>query len=282
MKRILIPCDFSAPAINAYRFALDVAALSRGTVYLLNVIELPAVPNTVFTPVRSLGGALRREMRAKAYEKFDKISTRYKNENVRVVSNVEFGIPSKTILNYVKKHSIDLVMMGSHGASGLKEYFVGSNTEKIVRISTVPVMVVKDFYRGPVKNIVFPNALGTENQKDLIQKVKALQTFFKAHLHLVWINTPANFTPDTLTLKRLNTFAKQFVLRDFTINIFNHLSEEVGIIQFANTIKADLIAMGTHGRKGLSHMLLGSMTEDVTNHGKSLIWTCVIKNDKNE
>lgn len=46
----------------------------------------------------------------------------------------------------VKKYSIDLVMMGSHGACGLKEYFVGSNTEKIVRISTVPVMVVKDFY----------------------------------------------------------------------------------------------------------------------------------------
>ena len=282
MKKILVPCDFSAPAINAYRFALDVAALSNGTVYLLNVIELPVIPNTVFTPVRSLGTILRREMSIKAYENFDKISTGYKRDNVKVVSHVEFGIPSKTILNYVKKHSIDLVMMGSHGASGLKEYFVGSNTEKIVRLSTVPVMVVKDFYMGPVKNIVFPNALDVENQKDLIRKIKALQAFFKAHLHLVWINTPENFTPDTFTLKRLNAFAKRFTLRDFTINIFNHLSEEEGIIQFTNAIHADLIAMGTHGRKGLSHMMAGSMTEDVTNHGKSLIWTCVMKNDKKQ
>ena len=282
MKKILVPCDFSAPAINAYRFALDVAALSNGTVYVLNVIELPVIPNTVFTPVRSLGTILRREMSIKAYENFDKISTGYKRDNVKVVSHVEFGIPSKTILNYVKKHSIDLVMMGSHGASGLKEYFVGSNTEKIVRLSTVPVMVVKDFYMGPVKNIVFPNALEVENQKDLIRKIKALQAFFKAHLHLVWINTPENFTPDTFTLKRLNAFAKRFTLRDFTINIFNHLSEEEGIIQFTNAIHADLIAMGTHGRKGLSHMMAGSMTEDVTNHGKSLIWTCVMKNDKKQ
>ncbi len=282
MKKILVPCDFSAPAINAYRFALDVAALSNGTVYVLNVIELPVIPNTVFTPVRSLGTALRREMSIKAYENFDKISTRYKRDNVKVVSNVEFGIPSKTILNYVKKHSIDLVMMGSHGANGLKEYFVGSNTEKIVRLSTVPVMVVKDFYMGPVKNIVFPNALDVENQKDLIRKIKALQAFFKAHLHLVWINTPENFTSDTFTLKRLNAFAKRFTLRDFTINIFNHLSEEAGIIQFTDAIHADLIAMGTHGRKGLSHMMAGSMTEDVTNHGKSLIWTCVMKNDKKQ
>ena len=282
MKKILVPCDFSAPAINAYRFALDVAALSNGTVYVLNVIELPVIPNTVFTPVRSLGTILRREMSIKAYENFDKISTGYKRDNVKVVSHVEFGIPSKTILNYVKKHSIDLVMMGSHGASGLKEYFVGSNTEKIVRLSTVPVMVVKDFYMGPVKNIVFPNALDVENQKDLIRKIKALQAFFKAHLHLVWINTPENFTPDTFTLKRLNAFAKRFTLRDFTINIFNHLSEEEGIIQFTNAIHADLIAMGTHGRKGLSHMMAGSMTEDVTNHGKSLIWTCVMKNDKKQ
>ncbi len=282
MKKILVPCDFSAPAINAYRFALDVAALSNGTVYLLNVIELPVIPNTVFTPVRSLGTALRREMSIKAYENFDKISIRYKRDNVKVVSNVEFGIPSKTILNYAKKHSIDLVMMGSHGASGLKEYFVGSNTEKIVRLSTVPVMVVKDFYMGPVKNIVFPNALDVENQKDLIRKIKALQALFKAHLHLVWINTPENFTSDTFTLKRLNAFAKRFTLRDFTINIFNHLSEEAGIIRFTNAIHADLIAMGTHGRKGLSHIMAGSMTEDVTNHGKSLIWTCVMKKDKKQ
>lgn len=280
MKKILVPCDFSASAIHAYRFALEVAALSNGTIHLLNVIELPAMPNSVFTPVRSLGVPLMKEMSAKAQGNFEKMTTKYSLENVKVVSSVEYGVPSKMILNYVKDNSIDVIIMGSHGARGLKEYFVGSNAEKIVRSCSVPVIVAKEYFKGPVKNIVFPNMLDTQNQEELVLKVKALQAFFKAHLHLVWINTPANFTPDTVTLKRLNAFVKLFSLKDITINVFNHLTEEEGITQFANSIDADVIAMGTHGRKGLAHMMSGSMTEDIANHGKSLIWTYLMKKDR--
>lgn len=277
MKKILVPCDFSDTAIYAYRFGLDVAAMSNGTVHLLNVVELPTMPNTAFTPVRSLGMPLMRELSEKAEINFDKMSKKFPMENVKTVSSVEFGVPSRIILKYVIKNSIDVVIMGSHGASGLKEYFVGSNAERIVRSSTVPVIVVKEFFKGPVKNIVFPNTMNTQNQEDLVLKVKTLQGAFKAHLHLVWINTPGNFTPDTITIKRLNAFAKCFSLKDFTINVFNHLAEEEGIMDFASLIDADIIAMGTHGRKGLSHMMSGSMTEDIVSHGKSLIWTYLMK-----
>ncbi len=278
MKKILVPCDFSEPSINAFRFALDVASISRGTVHLLNVIELPAMPNSVFTPVVELGMPLRREMSAKAQKNFENILTKYQSEDVKeVISKVEFGVPTKVILSYAKKHSIDTIIMGSHGATGFREVFVGSQTEKIVRTSPVPVIVVKGFYKGPVKNIVFPCTLESEDQAALIIKVKALQAFFKSTLHLVWINTPANFTQDTVTTKRLNAFAKSYGLKDFTISVFNHVYEEEGILQFANAIDADMIAMGTHGRKGLSRMMYGSKTENVANHGKGLLWTYVMK-----
>jgi nucleotide-binding universal stress UspA family protein len=163
--------------------------------------------------------------------------------------------------------------MGSHGASGVREFFVGSNAERMVRNSPVPVLVVKDYYKGPVKNIVFPNTLDTENQEDLVMKVKALQNFFKAHLHIVWINTPLNFTSDKLTSERLETFAKRFMLKDYTISVFNHTDEETGILEFSNSIKGDLIAMGTRGRKGITHLVNGSLAEDVVNHNKGLVWT---------
>jgi nucleotide-binding universal stress UspA family protein len=169
--------------------------------------------------------------------------------------------------------------MGSHGASGAREVFIGSNAEKMVRNSTVPVLVVKEYYRGPIKNIVFPNTLNTENQEDLVMKVKALQYFFKSQLHLVWINTPLNFTPDTLTIERLEGFAKRFMLKDYTINVFNHTDEERGILEFTNSIQGDLIAMGTHGRKGISHLVNGSLAEDVVNHTKGLVWTYSLQNE---
>jgi hypothetical protein len=69
------------------------------------------------------------------------------------------------------------------------------------------------------------------------------------------------------------------MLKDYTINIFNHTDEETGIMEFAKSIKGDLIAMGTHGRKGISHLLNGSLAEDVVNHYRGLVWTYSLKNE---
>jgi hypothetical protein len=167
--------------------------------------------------------------------------------------------------------------MGSHGATGLREYFIGSNAEKIVRNSRVPVLVIKNYYKGTIKNIVFPNTLETEKQQDLIRKVKELQAFFKATVHIVYVNTPTNFTSDNITFERLKQFAKEFQFRNYTLNVYNYPFEESGVIHFTSDIKGDLIAMGTHGRKGLAHFLNGSLAEDIVNHASSPIWTYVSK-----
>jgi nucleotide-binding universal stress UspA family protein len=279
MKKILVPCDFSEPAINAYRFALDIAQQSKGTIHLLNVIELPILHDTLLMPTLNFEEELLKELKAKAEARFNKLTAKYKTEGAKVVFNVHFGAVSRMILDYITRENIDLVLMGSHGVSGVREFFIGSNAEKIVRRSPVPVLVTKHYYKGPVKHIVFPNTLETEHQEDLVMKVKALQDFFKAHLHLVWINTPLNFTSDTQTNARLEAFAKRFMLKDYTISVFNHTDEEKGILEFTRTVKGDLIAMGTHSRKGISHLLNGSLAEDVVNHNGGFVWTYSLKNE---
>jgi nucleotide-binding universal stress UspA family protein len=277
MKKILVPCDFSAPAINAYRFALDVAAQSKGMIHLLHVIELPVMHDTVIMPVLNFEQELLKDLRKNAETQFNKITDKYNPEGVKVVSTIQFGSVFHVIQDFIKKESIDLVLMGSQGVTGIREFFIGSNAEKMVRKSPVPVLVTKEYHKGPVKNIVFPNTMDTEDQEDLITNVKALQHFFKAHLHLVWINTPLNFTSDNITNDRLKAFAKRFMLKDYTISIFNQTDEERGIIEFSNSIKGDLIAMGTHGRKGIAHLINGSLAEDVVNHYKGLVWTYSLK-----
>ena len=189
-----------------------------------------------------------------------------------------FGSTALTILGYIQDEKIDLVVMGTHGASGVREYLVGSNAEKIVRRSSVPVLAVKKYVKAStIRNIVFPNTLETETQEDLVMKVKALQNFFKAKIHIVWINTPTYFTRDAVTRKRLTDFAKRFMFKDVTIHIYNDPFEETGIINFTHEVKGDMIAMGTHGRKGLVHLLTGSVAEDVLNHVDCPIWTYSIK-----
>ena len=277
MKKILVPCDFSKQAINAFRFALDLASKSKGEVYLLNVVELPVMHDTVLMPVLSFEEQLLKELAGNSKKQFLKLKEKYEQGNVKVKSITKFGLTYRVIIDYIKQNKIDLVLMGTHGASGLRELLIGSNTEKIVRNSPVPVITIKQYPKGgTIKNIVFPNALD-QDQEDLTMKVKALQDFFKAQLHIVWINTPASFTRDSTTLQRLEEFAKRFMFKKYTINIFNDLDEESGIINFTHSINADLIAMGTRGRKGLAHILSGSVTEDVVNHVNCPIWTHTVK-----
>ncbi|HEY3430167.1 MAG TPA: universal stress protein [Cyclobacteriaceae bacterium] len=279
MKKILVPCDFSKQAINAFRSALHLAAASKGTIHLLNVVELPVLHDSLLMPVLNFEEELLKELKAKSEKEFKKIIAKHNTGGVRVLHTVRFGAVTRMITDYVKEHSIEVIIMGSHGVSGIREFFIGSNAEKIVRNSPVPVFVLKDYYKGPVKRIVFPNTLETEHQEDLVMKVKALQNFFKAHLHIVWINTPSNFTSDKTTHDRLQKFARRFMFKDFTIHVFNHTDEEQGILQFTNKIGGNLIAMGTHGRKGIAHVLSGSLAEDVVNHTEAMVWTYTMQNE---
>lgn len=281
MKKILVPCDFSKPAVSAFRFALDIAAQSKGTIYLLNIIELPVLHDSALMPALNFETELLEELKKKVEKKFSRLIDKYGANEIKVVGETASGPVSKEIIDIINARKIDLVVMGSHGASGIRELFIGSNAERIVRHSPVPVLVVKDYAKGSgaIKNIVFPNTLDTEDQEQLTLKVKGLQAFFNARLHIVWINTPLNFRSDTETLKRLEVFAQRFMLKDYSLHIFNHRNEEEGILEFTNNIKGDIIAMATRGKKGISHLLNGSIAEDVVNHTDALVWTYSLKNE---
>lgn len=277
MKKILVPCDFSAQARNAFNTALSIAPAVSGEVHLLHVIEIPVLQDPLLMPIPAFEEGLFGELNTKAKEQYEKMTADVPAEQV-VITKVSFGATSSMILDYVRENHIDLVVMGTRGSSGIREMFLGSNTEKIVRQSPVPVLALrKGFKKDQIKDIVFPNTLDTENQESLILKVKELQNFFDAKIHIVWINTPSNFVPDHKTQDRLKSFVSRFMFTNYTINIYNDLYEESGIVNFAHEVKADLLAMGTHGRKGLSHVFAGSVTEDVVNHIDIPIWTVILK-----
>lgn len=277
MKRILVPFDFSEPAINALRFALELASQSKGTVFLLNVIHLPVIQDSMLMPVITFEHYFMKGLQEKLILELNNLIAKYNENSVKAESNVEFGSIAQTITKFAENNLIDLIVMGSHGASGLREYVIGSNAEKVVRYSSAPVLIIKNYSQSSIENIVFPNTLETENQEGLIKKVKELQSFFNATVHILFVNTPTNFNSDLPTLSRLEAFAKRFMFKNYTINIFNHTFEEGGILDFTKSIKGDLIAMGTHGRKGISHIINGSLTEDVVNHSAWPIWTYASK-----
>ncbi|MBA4055718.1 MAG: universal stress protein, partial [Marivirga sp.] len=129
MKKILVPCDFSKQAIDAFRFALHIAEKSKGEIHVLNVVELPIMHDTVLMPVLSFEAELLKDLQKKALSRFDRITEKYAHKKVPVKTKVTLGATWFMIQDYVKKHKIDLVVMGTRGASGLRELAIGSNTE---------------------------------------------------------------------------------------------------------------------------------------------------------
>ncbi len=272
MKKILVPCDFSNTAVQAFRFACEIASISKGEVFLLNIVELPAIHNSLLVPVQVYEKAFLKGIKEKVNKNFERIKAKWGGKT-KIHLHVEQGLVTSAIMKFVDKKRIDLVVMGTHGISGFREYAIGSNTEKIVRTAKVPVIAIKKSERASsIKNIVFPTNLDLKH-KNLVSLVKTLQSFFRAKLHILYVNTPANFDRDMVTEKRLSEFVKQNQFKNYSLNIYNATDEESGIIDFSLKFRNKMIAMSTHGRKGLNHLLSGSIAEDVVNHIDCPIWT---------
>ena len=277
MKKILVPCDFSDLAVQAFQFALQIAKQNNGEIILLNVIELPVLHDTMLMPILYFEENYFKDMKVSIERNFEKLKIKWMTEGSKVRSLVECGPTTTTINRIAEETKADLIIMGTHGATGFKEFLVGSNTEKIVRLSSIPVLAIKKSHElSRIKNIVFPTTLDPDQHK-LLAHIKELQTFFSAKLHLLLVNTPHNLKRTIGEKDMMEAYAKDFDLENYTLNTRDDFYESDAIMNFTIGIKADMIAMGTHSRKGLAHLFSGSVAEDVVNHIDCPIWTYSVK-----
>ncbi|MFY7810252.1 MAG: universal stress protein, partial [Flavobacterium sp.] len=208
-----------------------------------------------------------------AIKRLDELMEHECLEGINVSEVIQFDLAFDGIMNVSKVNNVDLIVMGSHGASGFKEMFVGSNAEKVVRNSQIPVLIIKKEYEDfKINHLVFASDFNDE-VKNTFQNVIDFSNKFNAKLHLVTINTPNNFKPTQISNEIMNNFVTNFEIKDFSINIYNDINIEKGVINFANQINADAVGIGTHGRKGLAHFFNGSISEDLVNHAQLPIVT---------
>jgi nucleotide-binding universal stress UspA family protein len=176
-------------------------------------------------------------------------------------------------MSIAKKHECDLVVMGSNGSEGLQEIFIGSNTEKVVRFSKIPVLVIKE--EVPIFKIdsfVFVSNLTLSNRK-AFKTALDFSKKLEVDLQLVYINTPHKFKTTAQLDEIFDEFTKSIDFHPSHFHIYNDITVERGIRNFASKMNADLIGIGTHGRKGISHFMSGSLAEDLVNHIKKPIVT---------
>ncbi|MDD3003345.1 universal stress protein [Flavobacterium sp.] len=264
MKRILVPTDFSEHAKYASKVAAQIARKNNAEIYLLNLLDLPshmndAVNNGVNIPEVML-------YLAKTKEKLAELTEASYFEGLTVHTDARLERAFDGIVTYSKEKNTDLIVMGSHGASGFQEMFIGSNTEKVVRASDIPVIIIKSEMEDfKIDRFVFASDFSNEIKKPFLKLVE-FANLFEANLDLVMINTPNSFKTNSVAENIMQNFMSGFSLNNYSLNIYNDMNVEKGIINYANKTNADLIGIATHGRTGLAHFFNGSVSEDIVNH----------------
>lgn len=273
MKKIIVPTDFSIQAENALRVAADLARENDGEIFLLHLLDLPLhlannassnLPEAVF-------------FMKLAKEKFDNLTNSDFLHGITVHGDVETGATHSGIMDTVKRHGADLIVMGSHGNEGNRNLFIGSNVDRVVRNSEVPVLIVKDRKKHlDVNEMVYatdldPAAAGALKDADTFARKT------KCKLHLLYVNTPSNFLTTTQASKMMNDYLKKAQVEPIDYTIYNDHSIEEGVFHYTRDIKADIIGISNHGRKGLAHFFNGSVSEDIVNHSSLPVVTFRIK-----
>ncbi|MEM7185512.1 MAG: universal stress protein [Bacteroidota bacterium] len=269
MKKIIVPVDFSDHSEYALEVAAQLANKHEAEIVVVHMMGLSQAVINKEDSQEVFEAMYHIKLAKKQFEEF--LDKDYL-EGIKVHSTVQNYKIFEEVDNVAKEFGGDLIVMGSHGTTGLREVFVGSNTEKVVRTASVPVLVVKQ--RLPefeVERMVF----ACDFSKEFIpafNEARAIANLLGSQLKLVYVNTPDRF----LKSSEMEAKALEFLASagDNALDMLNEImyysdtTVEDGIFGYSASYDADVIAVPTHGRRGLAHFFNGSIGEEMVNHSK--------------
>ncbi len=268
MKTILVPTDFSECSMFALRYAASLARKTKSVLYILNVIEKSdyyyAGDPMIAPPVDLLLiDEYVKTMKKISTEKLHKLM----NEKFLLRLNIKQQILTGKrvyyeIINYSNKIKADIIIMGTKGSSGIKGIFFGSNAERTVRFSERPVLVInKEIINTSLKTIVFASDF-TKEANVIFPIIKNFAEIYDADIHLLKVNIAEQFRTTRDNLRLMNGFNEKFKSNN-KIVIYDDYMKEEGILNYADDVNADLIAIGTHGKNGLARFFKSDVSEDM-------------------
>ncbi len=267
MQKIIVPIDFSEYSEYALETAAKLAKKYKAEILALHMLEMS---DLIYTASEGLQNEKAAFFITLSEQKFEKFLKKDYLKGIKVTPIIKHFKVFSEVNDVAKKHEADLIVMGSHGSSGVKDIFVGSNTERVVRNAGIPVLVVKN----KVSQINFEVVtFACDFSEECIKPyIKAINMFNKigSKMYFVYVNLPNDRFKSSLEMERrvVNFFTKAEgnLERIQDVHYVSDYSIEDGILSFSNKIGADIIAIPTHGKKGLAHFFEGSVGEDVANH----------------
>ena len=293
IKRILYPTDFSATASHAFPFAVKLAEQFDAELEMLHALVLHADdPGNV---AHRFPGAvdLYESFHESAAEQMGAAAATHIDGGLKVRQEQVRGISAPgVVLDYTRDHDIDLVVMGTHGRRGLRRLLLGSVAEEVVRLAPCPVLTVLG--RGETEprprfgTIVVPIDF-SEHSKLALGYAAEIAKLHGARIKLFHVVEETVYPAFYLPMLPSGEAVTERLIKEGTSRLRGLAGEAVGsiecevhlesgravskIVDFAQREGGDLIVIASHGLTGLSHMLLGSVTESVVRQASCPVLT---------
>lgn len=239
--RILVPTDFSESARNAFDYGYQLSIHEPDVEFiLLNSYEMPK-GGSAGGVMMNLEEAMAKESVRDLSLELKHFSTEYPNAKIKTVSR--YGTLENSVARTNNEENVDFVVMGTHGASGLKKALIGSNTQTVIENIVRPVISVpKNWKFRPIKNIVYATDLHVLDNPGILDPICTLAKMHNAVIHVVYITEDAS-TIDLEKELEDTTLNKQFAERERKFKVVEAQSVVDGIDSYVKEVDADLVVL---------------------------------------
>lgn len=273
MKNILVPTDFSVAAMKAATYAMEIAKRADASVYLMHVIE-PIIDN--IRQPHALHERLEEEILNSRLNQLKNIQANLRecNPDIKIETELAHGTVTTSLVSFAEKHQVDLIVMGTTGASGLKEIFIGSVAAGTVGRTKVPVLAVPFEYPMEEPDAIVFTTNRFEEDRQLLDPIIELARLFSATVHtVVFIDSDYSDADYYIHNHReLNKYIK-FLKETYTdVSIIGDFLEgkefEDTIEQYHKNNEADIVAMITYPKSFWEKLMRKSRTKKMAFHTK--------------
>lgn len=270
--RILLPTDFSKLSIIPVYYAAKLARKIKAEIILFHAVYVEAMPRAS-TSFKS--GLLMNAMSENAVADLEALAAKLKEDvgsDIEVSWQLEVGLPMEAALEaYVAENKIDLIIMGTKGASGLKKVLMGSNTAAVIANSKIPVIAVPELaYFSNIHKIVYASDL-----QDVENEVEALLPFarlFDASIHLLHIAPPESEPPVVAAILE-KTLIDRYQYPNIAVHILKSDNVVESIDAFIAANGANILAMFTHKPTFFEKLFGQSVTREMAFHSNVALLT---------
>lgn len=289
IKRILFATDFSACAERAMGYAVSLAASWKAELCVMTVLELyPGMD-----PDYTVNKMYLDHVRAEATRQLDRIQTDLKVYGQESTTRIEIGIPSQAVQTVAQTMAADLLVVGTHGRTGLDHILIGSTAERVVRMAPCPVLAVKADKSGghaeaigAIKRIVVPIDLSSCSL-DALEYAAQFAKHIGASVTILHAMEPVAYGLD-FSLSHAKEWKRQREYLEERLTILSACLISFGIktdhalkpgmpadsiASYVTQHRYDVMIMGTHGRRGISHILVGSIAGAMLRHAPCPVLT---------